>query len=342
MAQKVLSVSIAAYNVQSTLEAALLPFTDSEVRDKLDVMIINDGSTDRTAEIAQHYVNRYPDTFRLINKKNGGWGSTLNTGFQCAIGKYFKQLDGDDFFSPENLNDFLNFLDKRDEDMVYTPYVTFEDQTGAAIRVVGGYFGNYRFFPLEKTVNLKECSGFCPAMHCLTIRTDILKNNPILITEHCFYTDVEYVLKAYNYCETITFAKWPIYWYRLARSGQSMSRKGVQKHYRDHQKMLITMLEYLNTAVTKEYVAEVIRNRLLGVCNMQYIFYFALECTKKQKDELREFDKLLKDKYPYFYKEIDGKQIVLLRKTHFNGYKIIAMQKMNKDKRLKQNIFEGC
>ena len=97
MTEKILSVSIAAYNVQDTLAEALVPFTAEGIREYVDVMIVNDGSNDNTAAIASEYVNQYPDTFRLINKKNGGWGSTLNVGVQEAKGKYLKQLDGDDF-----------------------------------------------------------------------------------------------------------------------------------------------------------------------------------------------------------------------------------------------------
>ena len=110
MENKILSVSIAAYNVEKTLDEVLIPFCNVKNKEILDVMIIDDGSKDRTREIASKYVKKYPDMFRLIEKENGGWGSTLNVGFREARGKYFKQLDGDDFFSPENLDDFLEYM----------------------------------------------------------------------------------------------------------------------------------------------------------------------------------------------------------------------------------------
>ena len=106
---KLLSVSIAAYNVEKTLEEVLEPFCNINNKELLDVMIINDGSKDSTREIALNYEKKYPEVFRLIEKENGGWGSTLNVGFREARGKYFKQLDGDDFFSPENLDDFIEY-----------------------------------------------------------------------------------------------------------------------------------------------------------------------------------------------------------------------------------------
>lgn len=106
--------------------------------DKIEVLIVNDGSTDRTEEIAEKYVRQSSGSIRLINKENGGWGSTLNTAIQAGHGKYFKQLDGDDFYSYENLDDFVLFLEQNDSDIVYSPFVTFDDKTGAVLRVVGG------------------------------------------------------------------------------------------------------------------------------------------------------------------------------------------------------------
>ena len=64
--EKILSVSVASYNVESTLCEALIPFTLGKEREKLDIMIVDDGSKDRPASIAQEFVKKYPDVFRLI------------------------------------------------------------------------------------------------------------------------------------------------------------------------------------------------------------------------------------------------------------------------------------
>ena len=74
MNQKILTVSIAAYNVSKYLDEALEPFTNSMYKDELEVLIVDDGSKDDTAEIAKRYEERYPNTFKLVKKENGGWG----------------------------------------------------------------------------------------------------------------------------------------------------------------------------------------------------------------------------------------------------------------------------
>ena len=331
---KILSVSIAAYNVEKTLEDVLNPFCASKYKDLLDVMIINDGSKDKTEDIALRYVKKYPQLFRLINKENGGWGSTLNRGFKEAKGKYFKQLDGDDYFSLENLDDFILYLNTVDTDMVYSPFVTFEDKTNAIMRVIGAY----NCFTRENTYYIDELSGFMPAMHDITIKTDVLRNNAISITEHCFYTDVEYVIKSYNSCETMSYYERPIYYYRLAREGQSMSTSGVIKHYAEHEKMLFTVLKYYKENVHIEAKNIAIKNRLIDVCNMQYSFYCILPTNSAHKKEFKNFDDKLKQ-YPEFYSKIPGSLIAYLRKNNFNGYYFISKIKNYREKKNKWNFF---
>ncbi|MBU3805684.1 MAG: glycosyltransferase family 2 protein [Candidatus Fournierella pullistercoris] len=335
--EKILSVSIAAYNVQNTLRQALDSFVAENVRHRVDVMIVDDGSKDDTAAIAKEYEEQYPGTFRLISKKNGGWGSTLNAGMKHAVGRYFKQLDGDDYYSLENLADFLDFLETTQADLVYTPFVTFTDVNGGILRVVG----NYDHIPKRQLMQMRELEGFAPAMHTVTVRTEIVQKNPISITEHCFYTDVEFVLKCCNFCKTVEFFEYPVYYYRLARNGQSMSIQGVRKNYKDHLKMLFGLLEYEKEQVKDESVQEIFRNRLLGACDMQYTFFFALRATAKEKKEFRAFDAKLKAEYPWYYSRMTKVPMRILRATNFFGYRPIARLRMRKDKKLKREIFEG-
>lgn len=340
--EKILSVSIAAYNVASTLKEVLNPFLNEGVRERVDVMIVNDGSKDDTAQIASEYQKKFPQTFRLISKENGGWGSTLNAGIHAACGKYFKQLDGDDYFSYENLSSYLDYLEKTDSDMVHTPFVTYTDTNGGVLNLLNDFaWQNYSLYPKETVLYLSECPNIRPEMHNLTVKTKLLQNHNIAISEHCFYTDVEYALKAYSICKTVSFYERPIYYYRLAFNGQSMGPLGIRKHYRDNQKMLLSMLDYYKTAISDPWIKSVLFRRLSAVCDLMYRMYFALQCTPKQKQELIEFDRLLKEHYKEFYDSVSTRPVQLLRKTNFNGYWLIAHYKMNKERRLKINFFEG-
>jgi glycosyltransferase involved in cell wall biosynthesis len=336
---KVLSVSVAAYNVEMTLHEALEPFCNCRNMDKLDVMIINDGSTDMTAQIAREYEERYPKVFRLISKENGGWGSTLNVGINEARGKYFKQLDGDDYFSEENLDDYIDFLEECNADIVYTPFITFEDSSRGILKELGLY--PFYILPERKILKLSEISNFVPSMHTLTVFTEMLKTSKICITEKCFYTDVEFVLKCCNCGSSLIAYELPIYYYRLARNGQSMSLAGVRKHYRDHLKMLTIMLEYEKLYVTSDSIKKMFHERLLNACNMQYMFFFALERNKVHKNELISYDNMLKKDYPFYYFQLNRGIKKIMRKYHFNMYILLTYLADREYKKNKMGVYEG-
>jgi len=339
---KVLTVSVAAYNVAATLREVLDPFLTDGVTDRVEVLIVNDGSKDATADIATEYQTRYPDTFRLITKENGGWGSTLNAGIRAASGKYFKQLDGDDYFSRENLPAFLDYLENCDSDAVHTPFVTYTDTNGGILNVLNDfrwqYYGHY---PKEHTLPLEEFPDFQPEMHNLTVRTGILQASGIFITEHCFYTDVEFCLKAVCACKTVSFFERPIYYYRLAFRGQSMGLGGIRRHYRDNQKMLTGMLSYYEDSLTDQWAKELVMRRLTAVCDLMYRMYFALQCTGKQREELMEFDRMLLARSPELYRSVVSRPVQILRRLRFRGYWLIGHLKMSRDRRRRINFFEG-
>lgn len=101
---KILTVSIAAYNADWCLKKCLDSFIASKYLDLLDIIVVNDGSKDNTAAIASEYVKKFSASIRLINKENGGHGSTINTSIDNAMGKYFKIVDSDDWVDTEALD----------------------------------------------------------------------------------------------------------------------------------------------------------------------------------------------------------------------------------------------
>lgn len=331
--EKVLSISIAAYNVASTLRECVEPFLQSKVLDSLDIMIVDDGSKDETAAIAKEYQDKYPNSIRLIQKENGGWGSTVNYGIQKAVGKYFKQLDGDDYYEPKALNEFVAYLSNQPSDMVIAPYITYDSETGAVITTENCNPG----CEVRKCFPIKDINEFSPFMHSLAIKTELLKNGDVKITEHCFYTDTEFVLKACNQAETVSFFDMPVYYYRRAAVGQSMSLDGFEKHYMEQYKVIEVSLDYLHTDVKRPEIKKIYDKLLLGTCWWQYLIMFYISATPEHKHNLIAFDKMLKEKAPNYYDQIHFGELDILRKTHFIGYSILAPHKKKKDNRFTED-----
>lgn len=128
--EKILTVTIPSYNVEQYLRQTLDSFLAQEILEEIEVLIIDDGSKDHTAAIGKEYERKYPDTFRVISKKNGGHGSTINRGIQEASGRYFKVVDGDDWVNTEDFVKLVKALKSCTAEYVVTNYYEVNDRTG--------------------------------------------------------------------------------------------------------------------------------------------------------------------------------------------------------------------
>ena len=187
---KYLSVAVPCYNVEEFLDQCLSSFADDRLRGPLEVLIVDDGSTDSTPEIARRYVERYPDIFRLIQKENGGHGSAVNAGIQNATGKYFRIVDGDDWVDTDNLVRFIDCSGNRHRFVVDQSQGGYKHRAPTFVKLPSKIIFNHRRFS-----QCQRRRGL--PFHALhwSARLDILKENNIRLLERAFYVDNEYLLK---------------------------------------------------------------------------------------------------------------------------------------------------
>ena len=122
MENRILTVIIPIYNKQNLLRQCLDSFAVKSFTGRLEVLAIDDGSSDASLSIALEYNMVYPEIFKVIHKENGGVGSVMNTGLKNASGKYIKEVDADDYVHSDAMEDLLNFLGQCDSDMVLNPF----------------------------------------------------------------------------------------------------------------------------------------------------------------------------------------------------------------------------
>ena len=224
---KLLTVVIPAYNIEKYEEQCLSSFVKPKALPEIEVLVVNDGSSDRTVEIAEKYVQKYPDIFRVINKENGGHGSTINRGIEEARGTYFKVVDGDDWVDGAAFGKLVRFLHTAKSDFIVNRYCWVHNQTGEKKLEFESPFPGVSY---GREYAFSEVSGKTfLKMHALTIKTELLRKIP-KIDEHCFYVDMEYVLFPIPYVRTVTFLEEVIYQYRIGLAGQSMDMKSMQKN----------------------------------------------------------------------------------------------------------------
>ena len=154
MDHKLLTITIPCYNSQDYMDKAIRSVLPG--KDKVEILIVDDGSTDDTAAIADKYAKRYPDIVNVIHKENGGHGSAVNTGIDNAKGIFFKVLDSDDWFEKRAYKEYLKTLERLVEndqtvDMFLTNFVYEKPSINHQRRMIFS-----ALFPSDKVIGWKD------------------------------------------------------------------------------------------------------------------------------------------------------------------------------------------
>lgn len=240
---KLLTIVVPVYKVEpyicKCLDSCVL--ADEKLMSQLEVIIVNDGTPDNSAEMSREYVKRYPKTFRQIDKENGGHGSAWNVGLKEATGKYLRFLDSDDWLT--NLDKLMEKLAETDADLVFTQMTKYHASTDE--------------YELE---NIQDTYGVCKDlinldfsinsyMHLLdfwhtTYKSDILRYKTDLFMEHTMYDDgILFVLPAIKGKTYILF-DFVLYNYFIGREGQSLGQEKKVNNIRARYKQCVYMYEF--------------------------------------------------------------------------------------------------
>lgn len=247
-AEPILSIIVPAYQVESYLEKCLYSLCNHRNAYKTEIIVVNDGSRDRTSEIAHAFERMTGGIVSVIDKENGGHGSTINAGIQAATGKYFRLIDGDDWVDSENLAKLVDILEHEQSDLVLTKGC-YEYADKARLENIIDYpmlregvqyhfddllYPNYGFAtygPLLTTGNYKTCC---------------LKKASFHISEKKPYVDMEFNAYAQRYVDTVVHYDLDIYRYLIGREGQTVSRDFWKKKYNDHRFIIFSILKTLD------------------------------------------------------------------------------------------------
>lgn len=228
---KLLTIAVPSYNSESYLSTCL----DSLVKggERVEILVIDDGSTDRTGEIADAYEAKYPTIVRAVHQSNGGHGAGINRGVALARGKYFKSVDSDDTLS----GDFPAFLDALEfcearggVDLFLTNY-RYVHTDGKGDRTIR--FANA--FPQKTIFGWNQVRRFrvdqILMIHTCTFRTELLRRTGITLPEHAFYEDNYYVYGNLQNVEKLYYMDCDLYRYTIGREGQSVQDGVLARRY---------------------------------------------------------------------------------------------------------------
>ena len=288
---KLLTVVIPMYNVEKYVRKCLESFVmpDKKKMESLEVLCINDGSPDHSADIAKEFQTKCPETFRVIDKKNGNYGSCINRGLEEAKGLYFKVCDGDDYYNTEALGRLIDMLGKTSADIVLSSYQEVNEQGDVKKTSVLQDELLGKVWPIEEVDIDRFDIRFNIKMHCLTTRTELLRQHGYKQTEGISYTDNQLAFYSCLYAQTMAFLKDIVYCYRLGVNGQTMDPKSLMKHYTEIGMVEYGLLKEYNTSAT--HASEAKKKMLRVLC-----FYLEIIFSKINfhyvKDSNGEGDKL--------------------------------------------------
>lgn len=217
-----LTVVVPAYNAQDYLRRALDPMRTMQ---GVEVIVIDDGSTDRTGAIADEYAAAEPGIYRVVHQENAGHGGAINAGLHHATGRYFKVLDADDWFDIGSLVRVLETLTMLElsggVDALFTDYV--HERLGKSSRRTrfGSAFPTQRLFSWDETERFGRRQILM--MHAVTYRTELLREAEIRLPEHTFYVDNLFVVAPLVHVRRMYYLPVDLYRYFIGRADQSVN-----------------------------------------------------------------------------------------------------------------------
>lgn len=224
---KYITFTIPCYNSENYMEKAIESILPAG--EDIEILIINDGSTDGTEEIGRRYAQKYPSIIKVISKENGGHGDAVNSGLSQAAGKYFKVVDSDDWVDEDSLLKILEVVKELDRegtdvDMLISNYV-YEKAGMERKKVI-----HYRnVLPQNEVFRWEDIGSFhldqYILMHSVMYRTEMLRLSQLKLPKHTFYVDNIYVYYPLPHVRKLYYMDVDFYRYFIGREDQSVNEK---------------------------------------------------------------------------------------------------------------------
>ncbi len=224
---KLLSVAIPCYNSEAYMRNCIHSLLAGG--EEVEIIIVDDGSKDGTAAIADEYAEKYPTIVKAIHQENGGHGEAVNAGLRNATGLYFKVMDSDDWVSISAYKEILKTLEKLAGakpmvDMLISNFVY--EKEGVKRKKVMSYrsaFPQDQVFTWDDVKFLHK--GQYILMHSVIYRTKLLRECGLELPKHTFYVDNIFVYHPLPHVKYLYYLYVNFYRYFIGRSDQSVNEK---------------------------------------------------------------------------------------------------------------------
>lgn len=276
----------------------------------VEIIIVDDGSKDNTALIADDYQRKYPTIVKAVHKENGGHGSGVNKGVELATGLYYKVVDSDDWLDDSGYKQLLTTIKKHQEENTL-PDIYFMDFVYNKECENAKFERNFKHqFPSNRIFTWKEVKGFhldeVLLMHSMVYRTEPLKASGTILPEHTFYVDNLFSYAPLPYMKTLYYLPIPLYMYYIGRADQSVTIENIVKRYEQQIRVMKAMCDSYSYDEIKK-MDKGLRRYMFHALNallMVTLFFTCGKNTKERKEATKEFWQYLKKKDKKLFRKL--------------------------------------
>lgn len=311
------SIIIPVYNVEEYLEEALESVINQTLKD-IEIIIINDGSTDKSFEIVKEYAIK-DKRIKIINQKNQGQSIARNRGIEIAKGKYIYFMDSDDYIALETLEICYKKCEEYELEMICFDAFPFSNMLNFKYDIKNydrSFIETNRIFSGREFTNLCLKNKRNIVQPCLYFfKREILYKEKLKFYPGIQYEDSLFSTILFDKIEKLMYIKEKFY-FRRYRANSTLTQKVTKKKLEDLFKVCDELNNYRNEQCTNKISSINLKKIISGVLGS--VLYISIindlskkEIIEKVKKEYKEYIdykitlKILFEKIYIIYKKIN-------------------------------------
>lgn len=289
---KLLTIVVPCYNSAAYMHRSIDSLLAGGQR--VEVLIVDDGSWDATAQIADRYAAAHPGVVRVIHQPNGGHGAAINTGLAHARGRFIKIVDSDDWLEADAYAKVLDLLDSfvaQDTgiDMLVSNFVyeKVDKRNKTAVRYTNA-LPQDRVLGWDQVGRLRKNQYIL--MHSLIYRTDLLREAGLVLPEHTFYVDNLYAYAPLPAVRRLYYLNVDLYRYYIGRADQSVNETVMISRVDQQLRINRTMMEHLSAARANPATPRALKRYMLHYLDIVSLVSSMLLVRAGTRESLRKKD----------------------------------------------------
>lgn len=317
-----ISVIIPVYNVEKYLRECLDSIVNQTLKD-IEIICVDDGSTDKSLEILQEY-KRKDDRFVILQQRHSGAGAARNHGIKLAEGKYIQFLDSDDYFEPTLLEELYTRAESFDSDLTVCSSRKVDDNGNITETRSPNFPINIDKVPMEQVFNRQDFKDeiFClliPVVWNKLIKKSFLEEKHLEFPQLTIYEDIAFMHSVVACANRIVAFNKELINYRFNRPGSLVSTRS--SHTINAIKSCICLKKFLEerdlfseleTAYTKAVINHI--RAEISYCNDEEYKEFLKEFKALLPNDWQKYQSALRKDYitPEYLRNFIGDKKVML------------------------------